>query len=343
MVTASGCSANITANNSTATPNFVTATLAVAPTFALAATSTPLPPSPAPTLPPMDGTTTTQLNVRSEPSTAGNNLGIVPAFSKIQVLGKEENGTWLQIVFAESPNGKGWITAMYVQMNAAVEVPVVEIEAGSGPVVSGLVIQGLNVRSGPGVEYESLGTLVANDVVLVTGKDANGAWIQIEFRSEVGWVASEFLKIKSIDALPITADTAQATSATADTLPAIVNGNPALPDGDSSASPLISIVLATSKSQAFQFNGEISSPQGDNEDWVQFTPQTNWAQIDVTCSNNNASADIWNNGSIAGNITCNEKRLLNVQAGESYLIQMHMDPLNDFTYLTYTLKVGIFP
>ncbi len=316
----SACSTNITSEMIQTTPEFVTATLP--PTNTVLATATSIPPTllPQPTvLSLLDGTTTTQLNVRSEPSTAGNNLGVVTAFSKVQVIGREENGAWFQIVYAESPNGKGWITAAYVQMNAAGEVPIVEIISGSGPVVSGLVIQGLNVRSGPGTNFESFGTLISNDVVLITGKDSSGKWIQIQYKGQVGWASSEFLRIDAgTESLPVTLDTAPATEQ--DTTSTIFS---APQDDDSIQNPSTSVIFSSDGTSQFQINGIVSTPDGDTEDWVQFTADGASLFMEVICSSNGASLEIWNNEQPMENpLVCNSTFLMPTQAGQTYSLRI---------------------
>lgn len=319
----SACSANITSGTTIqATPEFVTATLP--PTNAASATATFIPPTllSLPTSPPLDGTTTTQLNVRSEPSTAGNSLGVVTAFSKVQVLGREENGAWFQIVYAESPDGKGWITAAYVQINAAEEVPVVEITSGSGSVVSGLVIQGLNVRSGPGTNFESFGTLIPNDVVLITGKDSSGKWIQVQYKGQVGWASSEFLRINAgTESLPVTLDTVPTTTAATQNTTSTIFSAPQ--DGDSIQSPSISVIFSSDGTDQFQFNGIVSTPDGDTEDWIQFTADGATLFMEVICSGNGTSLEIWNNEqSMENQLVCNGTFLLPTQAGETYSLRI---------------------
>ena len=158
---------------------------------------------------PVEGTTTTQVNVRAGPSTASESLGMIGPFVKVQVIGKDASGSWYQIIYAESEAGKGWVRAEFVQVNAPAEIPLVETTSGSGSAVSGLVIQKVNVRNGPGIEYELLGVLNSNDVVFITGKDPSGAWIQIEFANAPdgkGWVTAEFLQMGNIETVPIIGD-----------------------------------------------------------------------------------------------------------------------------------------
>jgi len=63
--------------------------------------------------------------VRSEPSATSDMLGTVYMFSNVQIVGKDASGGWWLILFSDSPNGMGWITAQFVQVSGSSEVPVV--------------------------------------------------------------------------------------------------------------------------------------------------------------------------------------------------------------------------
>src|SRR5215216_5179340 len=88
---------------------------------------TPLSPSPQPTVPPVEGVTSTQINVRAEPSTAGTVLGIIPANTRIEITGKDPGGNWWQIIYPhpQGVDGKGWVTAQYITTAATPDVPTI--------------------------------------------------------------------------------------------------------------------------------------------------------------------------------------------------------------------------
>ncbi len=69
--------------------------------------------------------------------------------------------------------------------------------------ISGIVTANhLNLRSGPGPEYDDLGTLNNGALVVLVGRNANGTWGQLN-SSE--WINAQYVSINgSIDILPIT-------------------------------------------------------------------------------------------------------------------------------------------
>src|SRR6185503_1574198 len=140
------------------------------------------------------------VNVRLEPSTASTVLGIIPADTTVEITGKDPDGKWWQIIYPhpEGIDGKGWVTAQYITTDRTSDVPTIggeETNPNNGNVA--VVQEPINVRSGPGTDFNSLGTLNPHDVVNLTGKDQNGAWLQVEFPSGPegkGWVNAAFVQ-----------------------------------------------------------------------------------------------------------------------------------------------------
>lgn len=315
-----GCGLGINAEPSVLTPDFVTATLP--------STDTPqpetvqLPTFPAPeaataVIQPVEGVTTTQLNLRSEPSTAGESLGMVAAFSTVQIIGREAYDRWYQIADASSPSGNGWIIASYVQVQGSGEIPTIDL----GP--SGLVIQGLNVRNGPGRDYASLGTLVANDVISVTAKDSSGDWLQINFKGQPGWVAAEFMQVDHSESLPVIAvqeqETGGVTEPSSTEVPALT-----LQDNDSLEAPIAVVQLGSAQASGLQSNGFVSLAAGDPADWIQFTSSSTSATVRIKCTPDSLQMDLYADRSLAneGFLKCNEIKTLNTVPGQIYTLKL---------------------
>ncbi len=336
-----GCDVNIASENTTSTPAFVTATLPV--TAIPQSTQTPLPPTPVPTISPIEGTTTTQVNVRTGTSTASDNLGMIAQFSKVQIIGRDASTSWYQIIYAGAPNGTGWVRAEYVQVNAAAEVPFIELGTGSGAGVSGLVIQKINVRSGPGTTFDSLGELNPNDVVFISGKDESGAWMQIEFASSAdgkGWAALEFLRVENTDALPVIGSANATAEAVAQTATPQTNAAlPAMLDGDSMEAPLAKITFSPLGARAVRISGNISSQDGDAEDWIEFTSYNGSIAIQILCSEGTLQVELQSDGESVDifSLACAEKHLLNLKAGQTYLLRLSETGTSELHQTNYTL------
>jgi uncharacterized protein YraI len=335
------------------TPSMVTATLQ--PTMTPPPTGTYLPPPPQPTVAPVEGTTSTQVNVRLEPSTAGNVLGIIPANTKVEITGKDPGGNWWQINYpqAEDVDGKGWVTAQYVTTAAKPDVPTI---GGNGVDPSqgnaAIVLQQLNVRSGPGTGFNSLGTLNPQDVVALTGKDPNGAWLQIDFSAGPegkGWVNAAFVQAKGAENLPIITEAGLIVGTGTPTgIPATptVTLLPAVEDGDSAQSPSVNVIFSSSGTRDLQYSSDVSSPTGDAEDWLQFTPYTADILLEVSCKGNNLHIELFQTGQVvpqAARLACGSRQIVPVQPGRPVQVHVSMTPDGSLNYSTYTLNIKTLP
>lgn len=72
----------------------------------------------------------------------------------------------------------------------------------------------LNVRSGPGAEFESISTLADGQVVRLDGRSTNGEWLQVRLPNDrLGWVSTLFVTPSvAITSLPLISGTATTTT-----------------------------------------------------------------------------------------------------------------------------------
>ncbi len=331
-----GCTGDMTP--AIAEPVFFTATLP--PTSAPQATQTIAPLAPTLAIAEtaglilVEGMTTTQVNVRVEPSTASASLGLVGIFVKVQVSGRDASGSWFQILYAESPTGTGWVRAEYVQVNSGVEIRPVDVSPASG--AGGVVLQKVNVRSGAGVDYELLGVLNSNDLVSITGRDSGGGWLQIEFAAAPdgkGWVTSEFVRAVGVENLPLIGAAVE--------LEPLDRAQPlAVQDGDSMQSPLAVTVFSVTGSRALQVQGDVSAPDGDAEDWVQFKSNGGVVVIEAACPQSAMRVEVWNAGASVKRFSCGERVTMNVAADSGFFIRLVQDEAG---YTRYVLKLEVLP
>ena len=340
----------------TATPTFsnVPATVPASGTSAPSETSLPL--TSAPTIVPVDGVTTTQINVRLEPSTASSVLGMIPAEMRVEITGKDPGGSWWQINYPhpDAIEGKGWITAQYITTGDTSQVPVIggaETEPTNGNVA--IVQQQLNVRSGPGTDFNSLGTVNPQDVLVLTGKDPNSAWLQIEFEAGPegkGWVNAAFVQAEGVENLPIIAEsglvigTGTPTGIPPSPTPTLI---PAWKDGDSADSPIASVLFEPDGTQSFIYNGDLSAPQGDVEDWIAFKHYDRSVFASLECKGRSAlEVQLLENGSPSdAYIECGtQMQQLAVNAGSIYLLHLKAAPSTAaLRYTNYILTIKTRP
>jgi hypothetical protein len=127
----------------------------------------------------------------------------------------------------------------------------------------------------------------------------------------------------------------------------------AIPDGDSAQSPATSITLSGASVRSFNYSSDISSPEGDAEDWVQFSldgqsGQQSIVAIMINCSGSSglnigliqstSLLDSWEN------IPCGQTRQLQLYlfAGAPYYL--HLTPAqgnSPINYVAYTVSVQL--
>lgn len=163
-------------------------------------------------------------NVRSGPDTTFDQVGQLAAGSMTLVIGKTAAGDWWQINFPRGSENTAWVAARVVDFAGdAAAVPVVETGTPAatpgamrpttsqsataaptgastppGPVVE-IPAGGVNVRNGPGLDFELLGRLEAGLSAAVVAKNETGEWWQIEYEkgeAGLGWVADAVVDFK---------------------------------------------------------------------------------------------------------------------------------------------------
>ena len=342
------------------TPTLLVITSTLPSTGTPRPSETALPPSPAsqPTLAPVDGITSIQVNVRAEPSTVSNVLGIIPADMRVEIVGKDQGENWWQILYPQGadPEGKGWVTAQYITTVTKPEVPTIGGE-GADPNNGNLAVaqQKINIRSGPGTDFNSIGTLNPQDAVNLTGKDANGTWLQIDFPAGAGpegkgWINAAFVQANGVENLPIVTDagvivgTGTPTTIPLPPTPTLV---PAWIDNDAAEHPIAQVTFDPSGTRTLIYNGDVSTPEGDPQDWVGFTSYSTLVIASLECvGSNSLKVDILKNNVPTGQtIVCGgQMKAVAVTPGTSYLVHLQAIPSSEnLEYTNYTLTIKTSP
>lgn len=129
---------------------------------------------------------TSVLNVRSGAGTAFGVIGKLTRNTKIDIL--EKAGSWYKIKYGSTI---GYVHGNYIKLvfNDAAS-------RGDQQVSVGIVTtNGLNVRSGPGTNYNRIGFLYRNSQVTILGQ--SGVWYKIKFGNTTGYVHSAYVKISN--------------------------------------------------------------------------------------------------------------------------------------------------
>jgi uncharacterized protein YraI len=293
--------------------------------------------------------------VRAEPSTASNVLGIIPPDMRVEIIGKDPGENWWQILYPQGADGRGWVTAQYITTVTRPEVPTIGGADGADPNGGNLAViqQKLNIRSGPGTDFNSIGTLNPQDAVNLTGKDANGTWLQIEFGAGPegkGWINAAFVQASGVENLPIVTDagvvigTGTPTTVPLPPTPTLV---PAWMDNDTAEHPIAQVTFDPSGTRTLIYNGDVSAPEGDEQDWIGFTSYSTLviASLDCIGSSSLAVAILENNVPVQQTMACGQQmEVIAVKDKMSYLIHLQVLPSSgDLQYTNYTLTLKTSP
>ncbi len=74
--------------------------------------------------------TTTDLNVFQGPGQDYPIIGLLPVNTQVEVVGRDPDGIWWQIVYPPGSTERAWIFAAFVELSNAENVPVVELPSG---------------------------------------------------------------------------------------------------------------------------------------------------------------------------------------------------------------------
>lgn len=151
-------------------------------------------------------TFTGDCNVRTGPGLSYAKLGSMAKGSTLTYLEEssvDERGvTWYKVSFNSS---YGWVSSKYASLSGDSSVTIYVRATGR-----------VNVRSGPGVSYDSFNTMEEGEQVLYLGNsayDSNGTlWYQIQYYSYgTYWVSSVYSELVTTGSIGIASDTPTTT------------------------------------------------------------------------------------------------------------------------------------
>jgi uncharacterized protein YraI len=308
----------------------------------------------------IDGVLTIKVNVRNGPGTTYTSLGQLDSGGEVRILAQDSQGAWYKILYSGADQGYGWVAARYVTVANGTQAPMEATPTSSGP--SGTLTLRVNVRSGPATTFDSLGMLEAGTVVSLTGKNTTTSWFQIRYptaASGYGWVTSQYVQTDSSTDLPVLDDygnvVTPGASGAADllTTPATPTIGPAHDDGDSSTHPVVCKAFSASGTLRCIYSSQVSAPQGDTADWVEFTPYAATGSeahlsLSLACTGNSTLAvELWQGSTLLtgwGNLACGgAESSLRLSAGQAYLLHLAPASGDGLRLVAYMLTIQDHP
>lgn len=158
-----------------------------------------------PTVPAIGVVNTGAVNVRTGPSHNHPVITIAYQGYTFNLLGRSADSAWANVRMVDGT--VGWVN--FSALNISVPVNSLPVVAAPAPPAGGptaVVNTGaLNVRSGPGVQFNIISAVYSGHVVQMLGRNADGSWVQVRlFSGQEGWVNGRFLNPSSpIANLPV--------------------------------------------------------------------------------------------------------------------------------------------
>ncbi len=160
------------------------------------------PPTPTPPIAASAVVATGALNIRSGPGVAFNVVAVATWGEGLALLGRNAAGTW--VVVRNGAGVEGWVNEYYLHTSVPVySLPVVGAPPASPTAL--VTIGSVNVRTGPGGQYDSFAVLYQGQSVVVIGRSVDANWVQVRLgNGAVGWVSITAVQLSvDINSLPV--------------------------------------------------------------------------------------------------------------------------------------------
>ena len=150
------------------------------------------------------------LNFRSGPGTEHNAIGALGRGTVVNLMGyRSADSNWIMVARADGT--RGWVHAAYVQTSVPVSSLIVWNGQSGGPgtqpgtVTATVTAYHLNVRSGPGTNYNILTVASLGSRLTLTHRNAEANWVRATLTNGTqGWVHAAYIQSSArISTLPV--------------------------------------------------------------------------------------------------------------------------------------------
>lgn len=158
--------------------------------------------------------------LRSGPMVEFPVFGVAPVGSRAEVTGESDDRQWWRVRLPNSlsPDGTGWVFKAYtVASNIPANLPVVPTPdlprnitpaAPASGAPSLITREPMNVRTGPGNAYPSLGMVAINTVLAVVGVSPDREHYVVNIPTSIaasgtGWLAARFVRAENVSNVPV--------------------------------------------------------------------------------------------------------------------------------------------
>jgi heat shock protein HslJ/uncharacterized protein YraI len=157
--------------------------------------------------------------MRSGPTLEFPVYGVAPTGSRAEVLGQSEDGEWwvVRLPTSLASDGIGWIPKLYTSASNVAGVPEIKTPDLPKNITPAALASGapslvtrepLNVRSGPGNQYPSLGKVSIGTILAVVGVSPDREYYVVNVPLEIdrsgrGWVPARYVRTENVSNVPV--------------------------------------------------------------------------------------------------------------------------------------------
>jgi len=157
--------------------------------------------------------------VRSGPTLEFPVMGVAPNGARAEVLGESQDGEWwaIRVPTTLSSDGTAWVLKVFTSATSISGVPVLptpdlprnitpDALASGAPAL--ITREPLNVRTGPGTAFPSLGRVGQGTVLAVVGVSSDREYYLVNVPLSIdpsgsGWVAARFVRASNVSNVPV--------------------------------------------------------------------------------------------------------------------------------------------
>jgi hypothetical protein len=115
-------------------------------------------------------------------------------------------------------------------------------------------------------------------------------------------------------------------------------------DNDSAENPIVSVTFAPSGTHTLIYNGDVSAPAGDSEDWIQFVPFGGQVVVELSCTGDELIIEFFQTaGTQSAGIRCADRQILVLEPDLAVQVHIRAAGQGSQTYTSYCIKVTSIP
>lgn len=146
-----------------------------------------------------------RVNMRALPTATSTVVLQLSGGQILNLIGRNADSSWVQVT--TFGGATGWVSTRYVEPSVAFET--LPVTASTRRLSAYVNTDHLNVRTGPGANFNIVTQLSRGDGVDLIGRNADNSWVEIQIPGgATGWVSTRYILANTlISNLPISSNT----------------------------------------------------------------------------------------------------------------------------------------